>query len=103
MAPDPSFPSGSAYGDLDTKQYEVVMEDSHGVAESKPPVCHSNCDRRLQMRLWDYVTSFSGAQTVNILDWKVKVSALLQLMPLFPLHCAEICNSILYVVTHART
>ena len=51
-----------------TTQHEVVTEDSDGVAESEPPGRHSNHDRRPPVRLGDYVTSFSGAQTINILD-----------------------------------
>ena len=55
-------------------------------------------ERRPPVRLGDYV--LSGGQTVMLLDWQRKVSALLQLMPFFPLHHTEICYAIINVITN---
>ena len=53
----------------------------------------------IPVRLGEYV---SHAQTVeNIqLNWQVKVAALLQLLPLFPLNHYDICHALIYVISH---
>ena len=63
-----------------------------------PPLRRSNRVRNPPCRLGDFV---SHAQTAHLLDWQIKVAALMQLLPLFPLQHAEIGNAIMYVITHA--
>ena len=63
-----------------------------------PPLRRSTRVRNPPCRLGDFV---SHAQTAHLLDWQIKVAALMQLLPLFPLQHAEIGNAIMYVITHA--
>ncbi len=80
---------------LDQTQTEVQTEPD---PPPSPGPRRSSRVRRPPAYLGDYV---SFGTTVHLLDWQVKVSALLQLLPLFPLHHADIANAILYVISHA--
>ena len=69
---------------------------------SPPPPCRSARATRGQppVRLGDYVCH---GQTVDVvlLDWQVKVAALMQLLPIFPLYHGQILHAILYIISHA--
>ena len=52
------------------------------------------------VRLGDYVCHSQRADCV-FLDWQIKVAALMQLLPLFPMYHGEILHAILFVISHA--
>ena len=73
------------------------QRDAHANLEESPELRRSARNHRPPVFFKDYV---SYGQIVHILDWQVKVAALLQMLPLFPMHHADICHSILYVISH---
>ena len=77
-------------------QPEPVVE-----AMSPPPLRRSARPTKgvPPVRLGDYVTGSRG-QFVQ-LDWQVRVAALLQLLPLFPLYHRDICHAIIYVISRS--
>ena len=96
----PASPMYVSHGE--TSPVGVVTEDSHVASPSVSPLAPRRSTRagagRPPVRFGDYI---SHGQTVRLLDWQVKVAALMQLLPMFPLHHAEIAQSIMYVITHA--
>ena len=70
------------------------------VRVDSPPLRRSARATRGQppIRLGDYVCH---SQTAEILSWQIKVAALLQLLPVFPLHHRDICHAIVYVISHS--
>jgi transposase InsO family protein len=83
----------------DLPQASLSGSEGDQEAAGEPGLRRSSRARRPPVRLRDYV---SFGQTAHVaLDWQLKVAALLQLMPLFPLQHAEIGNAIFYVITHS--
>ena len=53
--------------------------------------------KRPPVRFEDYVCNQSSV----VCDWQVKITFLLQLLPIFPLYHSEICHTILYIISHS--
>ena len=92
-------PSRTVHGDIPSLQSPSVRSPEDSRIPVSPQLRRSARVRNPPVKLGDYVCC---AGTVNILDWQVKVAALLQLLPLFPLHHADVCHAIIYVISHAQ-
>ena len=67
-----------------------------------PPRCSTRANRGVPpVRLGDYVShgQFAGIQC-ELLAWQLKVAALMQLLPIFPMFHQDICHAIIYVISH---
>ena len=91
--------------DSETEENQIVeqLEEGNEVIENDPVVPESELRRSSRRTkppdyLKDYV---SHSQTVFLGNWRDRVSVLIEILGLFPGQNVEICNAILYVITHS--
>ena len=94
---------GSEVSEVEENQTEEQLREGNEVIESDPVVPEVEIRRSSRIKkppdyLKDYV---SHSQTVVLGNWRDRVSVLIEILGLFPCQNVEICNAILYVITHS--
>ena len=81
-----------------TNDVDLITDDP---AVDDPPVDggvrRSGRVRRPPERYQDFICNQSNV----LYDWQVKITFLLQLLPIFPSYHSEICQTILYIISHS--